>query len=45
MKIGIDFDDVITNFTYSLMNFCGKKYGKRVLVEENHKTLMSFTPP
>ena len=34
MKIGIDFDDVITNFTYSLMNFCSKKYGKRVLVEE-----------
>ena len=30
MKIGIDFDDVINEFTDSLMEFYHKKYGKKV---------------
>lgn len=34
MNIGIDFDDVITEFTDPLMNFYHKKYGKKVLKDE-----------
>ncbi|MEK6925330.1 MAG: hypothetical protein AABW71_03785 [Nanoarchaeota archaeon] len=34
MKIGIDFDDVITNFTDSLMNYHNKKYGTNILREQ-----------
>ena len=34
MKIGIDFDDVITEFTDSLMEFYHKKYGKKVVRDE-----------
>jgi|SRR3989344_3702307 len=34
MKIGIDFDDVINEFTDSLMDFYHKKYGKKVVREE-----------
>lgn len=30
MKIGVDFDDVVTEFTDSLMEFYHKKYGKKV---------------
>ena len=34
MKIGIDFDDVINEFTGSLMSYYHKKYGKKVNKEE-----------
>jgi uncharacterized HAD superfamily protein len=34
MNIGIDFDDVITEFTDSLMEFYHRKYGKKVVREE-----------
>lgn len=34
MKIGIDFDDVITEFTGSLMSYYHEKYGKKVSKEE-----------
>ena len=34
MNIGIDFDDVITEFTDALMDFYHEKYGKKVLRDE-----------
>ncbi len=34
MKIGLDFDDVITEFTDSLMKFYHKKYGKKVIKDQ-----------
>ena|SRR3989344_6564989 len=34
MKIGIDFDDVVAEFTESLMDYYNKKYGKKVSKEE-----------
>ena len=37
MKIGIDFDDVINEFTDSLMDFYHKKYGKKVIRDEIRK--------
>ena len=34
MNIGIDFDDVVTEFTDSLMEFYNGKYGKKVVRDE-----------
>jgi len=34
MNIGIDFDDVITEFTETLMNYYHKKHGKKVTLDQ-----------